>query len=71
MTIDKCKQYCFDKGWAVAGLENANECYCGDKAPTELIPNSRCNHMCRGNKKQICGGNWAMNIFHLQGELSL
>ena len=69
MTIEKCKRYCIEKGWAVAGVENANQCFCGDKTPTEVIANSKCDHPCSGNSKQFCGGNWAMNIFRLQGEL--
>lgn len=64
MTIEKCKAFCRKKGWALAGVEYSVECYCGDKFPTEMISDSECNKPCSGNKKQICGGGWAMNVYY-------
>ena len=68
MTIEKCKAFCRKKGWALAGVEYSVECYCGDKFPTEMISDSECNKPCSGNKKQICGGGWAMNVYHSNDE---
>lgn len=71
MTIERCKEYCRDNNWAVAGLEYSKECFCGNESPTKIIPDSRCNKPCSGNSQQICGGGWALNIYHLSGEYLL
>ena len=68
MTIDKCKKYCLKNGWAIAGLHNSNECFCGNEFPTEKISPVFCNRTCRGNSSQKCGGAWALNIYYLLGE---
>ena len=67
MTIKKCKEYCRENGWSIAGVENSKECFCGDKAPTKRIPEFNCNKPCSGGKNEICGGAWALNIFELPG----
>ena len=59
MTIKKCKKLCSD--FAYAGVQFSDECYCGNIAPTITAEN--CNMACRGNKEQICGGGWAMNVY--------
>ena len=69
MTVDICKQYCRQNNWAIAGVQNSHECYCGNEISTEKISDSKCNKSCRGNSQQTCGGGWAMNIYSLSGEL--
>ena len=59
MTVEKCKQLCL--GFAYAGVEYSKECFCGNIAPTITAQN--CNMVCAGNKNQICGGGWAMNVY--------
>ena len=61
MTVEKCKELCLDGGFAYAGVQYARQCFCGDTAPTE--PATNCNMKCHGNKDQICGGSWAMNVY--------
>ena len=46
------------------GLKNGNECHCG-KSASRILPaqTSTCNYQCTGNKTQICGGHWRINIY--------
>ena len=67
MTIEVCKEYCRNMGWAIAGTESSNQCFCGNVAPTRTEDKSACNAPCSGNSQQICGGEWAMHIYHLLG----
>ena len=68
MTIEMCKKFCHKNGWAIAGVEHFRECYCGNKLPTKILPDSKCNRPCSGNSDQNCGGGYAMNIFYSPGE---
>ena len=69
MTIERCKEYCRENGWAIAGVEWSKECFCGNDIPKERIADSNCNRVCSGDSQQICGGGWAMNIYHVSGEV--
>jgi len=59
MTHERCNKFC--QGFAYAGVQYSSQCYCGNDLPTETATN--CNMKCAGNKNQICGGSWAMNVF--------
>ena len=59
MTVGKCKRLCF--GFAYAGVQYSKQCFCGNTAPSIAAKN--CNMACAGNKKQTCGGDWAMNVY--------
>ena len=66
ITIENCIEFCSVYGYAFAGVENEKECFCGQNAPTaDPLPNSNCNEKCRGDQTQICGGNWAINIYSI------
>ena len=62
---------CFDAGFAVAGVENGNQCYCDHalKFGTPKAPSmARCATPCAGAAKNMssierCGGSWALNVF--------
>ena len=66
MTPEYCKKHCFDKGYKYAGTQFYHECFCGnDKPPTKnLLPQSKCNKPCTGDKSQMCGGGCTMNIYY-------
>lgn len=68
MTIEMCKEFCYKNGWALAGVEWSQKCYCGNQPPTKIISDSFCNKRCSGNRQQICGGRWAINVLRLPGE---
>ncbi|TBU43439.1 WSC-domain-containing protein [Dichomitus squalens] len=60
LTRAACVAFCESKGFALAGVEFSDECYCDDKlrngaTNTTLIWNECTNH-CAGNDNEICGG---------------
>ena len=63
MTTEKCKNFCFGKNFHFAGVEYADECYCGNKRPSNEKPSSECNSPCAGNDTQICGGACRINVY--------
>ncbi|KAJ4297155.1 hypothetical protein N0V88_004073 [Collariella sp. IMI 366227] len=57
MCLDRCGQF----GYAAAGLEYGQECYCGDPANMEtrgstFRPETECGIVCAGDAEHICGG---------------
>lgn len=65
-----CKEACFiDNSYAFCGLQNGNECFCGNEEPSpdDLLPDSDCNIPCKGNTKRMCGAGWKNNIFKKSG----
>ena len=72
MTIGKCKNYCFGKGFSYAGVQNGNECYCGNEInPSAPKPSTECNKQCTGDRSQTCGGGCRMNVYKNTGKESL
>ena len=52
----------------LAGVEGrGNQCYCGHHIADKgaVLPPSRCNHTCSGNAGELCGGDWAVDIFNI------
>ena len=70
LTIDRCKKLCFeDHGYVYAGVEHANECWCGNDRPTiSPAPQSECSMPCAGDSSQKCGDSWRMNIYQRLGQ---
>ena len=60
-----CLQYCSDNGFQLAGMENGDECYCGNKFPVKpkLAADAKCNTPCKGNSTEICGGNLMISVY--------
>ena len=52
-------------GYVFAGVENGNECFCGNSNISSVwhAPSSECNSPCSGNSNKICGGKMRMNIY--------
>ena len=63
VTVDNCKEFCSVYQYNFAGVENSNQCFCGQNAPTQLLPDSECDKKCAGNDTEICGGKWAINVY--------
>ncbi|KAF6829857.1 WSC domain-containing protein [Colletotrichum plurivorum] len=65
MTLSSCAQYCFSKGFTVAGAEYHTQCFCGNaiyaggKPATD--PTS-CSTPCGGKPTEMCGGPDRMTI---------
>ena len=73
MTIEACAAFCIGKGAALAGLEYAGECWCGDRLPAGAIlgadnggtTGAVCKMNCVGNVTEICGGSNALSVWGL------
>ena len=65
MTIEKCKQLCFqDSDYVYAGVESKSECFCGYSKPpsSERAHQYECDQMCKGDPSEVCGGHWRINV---------
>lgn len=54
MTVEKCLDACSGLGYTYAGLEYAQECYCGSALPAEEATDGRCSMVCNGEYPYIC-----------------
>ena len=64
VTIESCINACQSAGYSVAGLEFANECYCGDSIDNGATPaSSGCDMACSGNTAETCGGAARINLY--------
>ncbi|KAJ6597228.1 glycoside hydrolase superfamily [Mycena vulgaris] len=66
LTPVACQLACAGKGLAIAGVQNGNECYCGNVfvggAPADGA-SSDCNVPCAGASSLMCGGGYRMAIY--------
>jgi hypothetical protein len=68
MTVKTCVDFCESKGFVLAGLEYARECYCGnDYSATSRAPKTgvlgACTQACSGDKNEICGAAGALSVY--------
>ncbi|KAI6806951.1 WSC-domain-containing protein, partial [Hortaea werneckii] len=68
MTVQHCVDYCKGEGFSLAGLEYANQCYCGnDYANQAAAPDPKilgnCWQPCAGNDQEVCGGSAALSVY--------
>lgn len=64
MTVHVCLNACLHVNDSYAGLEYGRECWCGSELQKPDTSND-CNMPCLGNSTEICGGNWALSLYHL------
>lgn len=61
-----CTTLCASKGYAYAGVEYSDECYCGTGYVGGVMPPaadlSECGMLCAGTMYADCGGSWRMQI---------
>ncbi|WVQ79634.1 hypothetical protein IAT38_001734 [Cryptococcus sp. DSM 104549] len=65
MTQATCASYCGDKGYTLAGIEYASECWCGDilsNGASLLSTSTACTMSCSGDSTSICGGGNALTL---------
>ena len=55
MTVQNCIDACITAGFTVAGVEYANECYCGSAIPP-IAATDNCFMGCEGDSAHLCGG---------------
>ncbi|XP_062608867.1 uncharacterized protein LOC134270643 [Saccostrea cucullata] len=64
MTIETCKNICTKENNQFYGVQYSHQCFCGDFLSTNIPkPERECNMKCSGNKNQMCGGHYRMNIY--------
>ncbi|KAH9907829.1 WSC domain-containing protein [Xylariomycetidae sp. FL2044] len=76
LSLEKCVGFCGGKGYKLAGVEYARECWCGNEMKTSssssssstdavvaVVDEKRCGMQCSGNKGQFCGGPGALGVY--------
>ena len=72
MTPQMCLDQCASFGYAAAGLEYGDECYCGDPPNigthgAQFVDDSQCNIVCAGNASAFCGGGSLLSTYFWTG----
>jgi len=64
-TVQSCTKRCADAGFALAGLEFATQCYCGDQLTSQAtqVTERGCFQACAGDKTQTCGGSSRLSLW--------
>ncbi|WRT70456.1 uncharacterized protein IL334_007454 [Kwoniella shivajii] len=67
MSVEICKQSCLELGYSYAGVENGNQCRCGNNVPktTQYVGNLYCNKACSGNSSETCGAGGFLEAYTL------
>ncbi|CAC5419622.1 unnamed protein product [Mytilus coruscus] len=66
LSSEKCNNLC--QGYRYHGLQNENECFCGNNMVTltnPRAPERECNEACTGEKTQMCGGNCRISVYYV------
>ncbi len=65
MTVERCLSACAREGYAYAGPQYFQECFCDDHLPAQdkRKPDSECNAPCKGRKSENCGGTWRLGAY--------
>ncbi|GAC95998.1 hypothetical protein PHSY_003576 [Pseudozyma hubeiensis SY62] len=71
MSVDSCVSFCSQRGFSLAGVEYAQECYCGNALGAAAQFNQTgCSMTCKGNRNQYCGGPSRLNLYALNGNVN-
>lgn len=65
MSIENCKELCYENNYKFAGLEFGNECFCGNDIPIVSAPMRECHLKCAGDETEICGGFWRLSVYSI------
>lgn len=73
MTPEQCLGKCASFGYAAAGLEYGDECYCGDPIDVDASgatkrPETECNVACAGDASTFCGGGSRLSVYYWTSE---
>ena len=64
LSIPKCKDSCYQRAYAFAGVQQGNQCWCSSYVGGEWASNQTdCNTPCTGDQDTICGGKGVLNVF--------
>ncbi|MCJ1393770.1 hypothetical protein MMC18_006646 [Xylographa bjoerkii] len=71
MTVETCIALCGGKGYSIAGLEYASQCFCGNDLPARASPTpgviGLCNMACTGNSTEMCGAGSRLSLYQKCG----
>ncbi|TGO57116.1 hypothetical protein BCON_0069g00100 [Botryotinia convoluta] len=72
LTIEACLHACKEGGYAFAGVEYSQECYCGVVLGngTAKVDESNCQMTCNGNTTELCGGAASLYLYVAEDLLS-
>uniref|UniRef100_A0A1Y9J007 protein xylosyltransferase n=1 Tax=Anopheles quadriannulatus TaxID=34691 RepID=A0A1Y9J007_ANOQN len=64
-TPKNCVDFCLQREFRYAIVQNGKTCSCGDDAPNqeERINDGMCNAPCSGNSDQFCGGKMTSSVY--------
>ena len=66
MTVESCQAFCSGHNYGLAGLEYAQECWCGNALQqNSQVGFTGCNMACKGNAYEICGGAGRLSVYNL------
>lgn len=66
MTNEMCAQFCKDGGYAYAGTEWSQECYCGnDLGGKDTGDISQCSMKCKGDLTSYCGAGSRLSVWQI------
>src|SRR5687768_12800774 len=65
MTPALCRSLC--AGRVYAGVQNGNECFCGDQLGFAQRPASECDVACSGDSSVACGGPYRNSVYATSG----
>ncbi|KAJ7124472.1 WSC domain-containing protein [Mycena epipterygia] len=69
MTARHCLDSCWSLNFSSAGVEQGNECWCGNITDTSIVqaPISDCNARCSDDPFESCGGDNRLQMYHFSG----
>ncbi|RYP82192.1 hypothetical protein DL770_005642 [Monosporascus sp. CRB-9-2] len=71
LSIPKCKNACYRRAYGFAGVQEGNQCWCGNYVGGEWASNQTdCNTPCTGDKKTFCVGKGLLNVFKAEENLT-
>ena len=61
---EKCLNICLQSGFALAGLQSKEQCFCGNElSGSPTLDKVHCNMSCSGTPEHSCGGLQALDIY--------
>ncbi|KAJ7846108.1 WSC domain-containing protein [Mycena olivaceomarginata] len=65
LTVESCISTCKSRGFSYAGMEHADECYCGTgySVPAVKAPETDCSMACAGSASEVCGSGFRLSVY--------
>eukprot|EP01064_Diplonema_japonicum_P024550 TRINITY_DN3514_c0_g1_i1.p1 TRINITY_DN3514_c0_g1~~TRINITY_DN3514_c0_g1_i1.p1 ORF type:complete len:666 (+),score=165.37 TRINITY_DN3514_c0_g1_i1:68-1999(+) len=64
-TIEECTGVCYHNGYAYAGVQYGEQCWCGNRKKHRKTSESQCATPCTGDSTQTCGGSRKNSLYKL------